>query len=685
MDACVVIDVSAGMREWAVAVRTAMASVSRMTPPDTRIAVVTYCAQPEPDVLTDFTSNRSTVSKVLSRIEIQPEAGETGQRLAMCYALSPTRLGWRAPEDARGGVVLHFTATSPRTDGAALRAERELAWGEAGVSDWIDIGRAFSRSGVVVHTFLFRGPGFGRDVCWQAAMAALTSSDGVILAGKSAREIEKTVARLMDGRAPCGGSRARMCAEAIERLSETSCEENAGRLLGDVSSIRVDGPDNDARVAVASFAGLVRSDATNRRLAMNVGALEAELRESHAWLRKEVSEALTGAEGEGETAYDSISASTLRESCADFASRECSDLPDMFSATAMIVFGPAICAPLTANSRPAKKSFNFQTGFGIRVSAVRAGYQISYGRFLDYLEAKKRSWRSCTLDDLRCGVDDLVLRSDGQITGVLPVVADGSALARRVYAALARTPWANAVAWHSTCRHVCYPPHACLGLLCASMWAGCADASVPESTLARIRESISYFKAPARGCGELPRAIAFAALSGDRDGQGLTRACAALRWRRTDRVVAGVVRLRRAMGLPGLEDAEAALAACFPKGRENPPPRPAPPPCGLHPGTKPFDRALMRVLRGARRAMGLPMTGEAMEKFTLDDPDAIPESAELSAGIALIREHGPAVFVYTREGEWLATALGRMTRIRENRGGRIVHAWRRQEDTTSSS
>lgn len=699
MDACALVDVSRSMAEWIPTIAAALGCLSKRMPLDARLAVVVYSGTHDVHRLADFTSDHRVVASCLKRLRAADDGTPaTAQHAALSIVLSPSGLRWR-PQC--GGTVFHFTNAMPRsgdvttTDPEQLSAERASVLRETGrEADWIDIGRAYARSGVVVQPFLFKGAHFAACVCWHAVMASLTSSDGAAIASKNARDIENRMACMMDGRRPISGSWARLSGEAAERLTETSCEANAGRLLTDLGSVRIDGSDNDARVAIEpAFAGLTRSDATNKRMRRSLYSLEEELRESHAWLKIDIGKILahTSEERDREEAFDAISASTLRESCVEFLETDLSGgtLLDMFTATAMLAFGPAISAPLSSvqSSFSGNKAYNFQTAFGVVVRAVRPGYQTSYGRFLEYLESKRSGkWTRSTLPDLREGVDDLVIRSDGQITGILPVVADDGDLAARVYAAMARTPWLNAIAWHSVCRHVVYPPHACVGLLGASLWSGCLDDAVQDSTLARIAKSVRCFQEPLASGDDLPRAVIRAVNRGG-DCAELLRAGSSYARRLSvcaeEAVLKALNRLRRITGLEPVFYYPVTHRTTK-KPRQSSSVAHCPTSDGLpQMGTKRFNRALVDALHDSRRVKGLPMTGNSLETFEMSASDLADHSS--SSGRALVAKHGTAVFRFESTGNWLAVRLGRMRRYPENRGGRIVHVWRDDQDATTSS
>lgn len=737
MDACVLVDVSPSMSGWLPFVSTAVRALSRRMPLDARIAVVRYWDLTV-EALVDFSSDQRAISHGLQDLREGSVADArcgpaSSQHLALSRVLSPTGLRWRPAEgrSRSGGVVFHFTNAMPRFRAAStidvtlLEAERELVTDATGrPPDWIEIGRSYARSGVVVQPFVFKSAHFGASVCWHAVMASLTCSDGVAIASKNVKDIENRMACMMDGRRPRAGAWARLSGEAAERLTETSCEENAGSLLTDTGSVRIDGPDNDARVAVhSSFVGLARSDATSRRFRPSLPEFEIELRESHAWLRKEIESILSSVPAGDDEAFDAISASTLRESCVEFLESECAcdcELTEMFSAMAMLAFGPAICAPLTSDSSGGQKSFNYQSGFGVIVKAVRPGYQTSYGWFLEYLNSKKKAsdWRNSTLSDLRDGVDDLVLRSGGQITGVLPIIADDSDLASRIYEAMVKTPWMNAVAWHSVCRHVMYPPHACVGLLGASLWAGCLDSAVQDSTLSRIARSLSFFREPGANRTsrpELSRVVVRAVFDKSESGFDpieLFRAGTEHAVRTSSRftssvkvygdVVKAVFRLRRTLGLAPIPNEFDFIATAYPLSasvasaisravtskcddgdRSYPGEK-----CLPQMGTKRFNRALICALHCARRLKGLPMTGNTLETFCVSKDDIASACADARANIgrALIQRHGNAYFRFGDDGEWLAVRLGNgMQRYPENRGGRVVHVWIDQRTSSATS
>jgi len=270
------------------------------------------------------------------------------------------------------------------------------------------------------------------------------------------------------------------------------------------------------------------------------------------------------------------------------------------------------------------------------------------------------------------------------------VVADDGELAARVYAAMARTPWLNAVAWHSVCRHVVYPPHACVGLLGASLWSGCLDDAVQDSTLARIAKSVRCFQEPLASGDDLPRAVIRAVHRGG-DCAELLRAGTAYARRLSvcsgEAVLKALNRLRRILGKEPIF--YSPVVSLTPRAIKTPrqlsPVEQSPSRDKLpRMGTKRFNRALVDALHATRRVKGLPMTGNSLETFELSESD-LADDPRISSGRALVAKHGTAVFRFEATGNWLAVRLGRMGRYPENRGGRIVHVWRDDDQAATTS
>jgi hypothetical protein len=729
MDAVILVNSSCAMRPRMSEISTALRKTAAVLSPGVRVAIVCYTDVtddiPVRTVL-DFCDDPVEIDRAASRLACREAAGGAraqSQHLALTTLLSPSALSWRAP-DAVSAVVLHFTDTGPHSAVSSEVAPEPLAQERAAVlletgrpADWLALGRALYRASVRVFCFLFPGPRFAEAAPWHAAMAELTGADGVVVPG-GVWELSRRVAGLLDGVTVYEGSRVRLCAEAAERLHETPDEPNARHILCDVSGLRVDGPDKDIRVALSTaFRGLVRHDADNARSFYAPSAQESCLRRGHAELVEAVGKALADnpQTAEEEDVCDVVTSATYREMCEEFCGRSPGpSLSGLFDAVAGIVVGPAICAPFTSKTG----KFNYQTSFGVRVRAVRTGYRMSYASFLEYARSKRcGAADSACRASLRRGVDDLVLRKDGDITGILPQIAEDAPLARAVFKALARTAWLDAVAWHSACRHVFPPPHACLGLLASAFWGACCDDALPVSCLELMAESVMQLP-PARAVPGSEACKHAAALLRTREFGPLIKAavrerCAGIPKGRAafladsrtgtyyrpsshaaacDGVRRAVLRLASVRGLVPPCDLEESVArevfvrlfdgaetvteAARKYGEVGAPARP-PPSTGRSTlptlGTARFNRRLSRLAVDFRRAGGKAITGRRGEVFVVR-PEDLTEDDE-SPGARLVRANGEAEFSFV-EGVWTPTRLGRVVREAEDRGGRTVYVWK---------
>eukprot|EP00873_Tetraselmis_striata_P033747 jgi/Tetstr1/454011/TSEL_040930.t1 len=751
MDAVALLDASSSMRRHRTAITATMQRVAARMPPGARLAVVCY---PDPDasdeqpvrLMQDFTSDPCAVAAAVRAVRYRDDGDAPGaQRLAIAKLLSPCFLAWRPPAEARG-VVLHFTDAMPRAEGDPLSDQRLAAHernavrlGAGFTADWIALGRALSRGDVAVHTVLFPGEHFARAAPWHAVMAALTGAAGVYAARRDSHGMAKRLSSIVDGRAPADGAQVRLSAEAMDRLWETPDERNASNLLTDGAGLRVDGSDMDARVALApAFLGLVRSDASNRRCPYRPDYLEHALRAGHAALLAGLSRALAdNQDGGDEEPCDVVTSMTFRELCVEFCRRAragtARPLADLLMDVATVVVGPAICAPFTSAASGGR--YNYQSSFSLRVRAVRQGYRMSYASFLAYCGSKRDGrWQADRVEDLRRGVDDLVLRADGDITGILPVVPGPSRLARRAFALLAATPWLDAIAWHSACRHVFPPPHACAGLVAAALWCGAGDPRVTDDTMHAMVDTARRVApvpqpAPDGEVGKHVAAAAQAEAGAPWDWAGLAAAgtrqkCARLPRSARGRagylsglhagryhapashaavvseVDAAVRRVAAAAGLPppasagvralaarellralfGVDTHEALCGEhARPRGALAAEAAAFTPPAGSLPrrtlptmGTPRFNRRLAELARAFRRARGMPDTGEPGERMRVAAADVPPDDP--SPGAAVLRGSGSAEFVYA-DGGWTPVRLGGCVRAVCTRGGREVRAW----------
>lgn len=755
MDAVVLLDVSSSMREHMPVVKTAVKSVCKRMTKGVRLAVVCYsdvCDETPVVLMNDFTDNPNKILSSIDGITYQ-NGGDVAesQHLAMCKLLSPSYLSWRSPNESQA-CVLHFTDTLPHSDDDPMSdpqlvaQERSIVSLETGyVCDWIEIGRCMDRAGVTVHGFLFKSEQFAKAAPWQAVMASLTGSCGVSVCSRDSHGLSKHIASILDGRPYLEGSTIRLTSDAVERLYDTPDEKNARHLLTDLDGIRIDGPDRDSRIALSkAFEGLVRHDATNSRCSMNPSSYECALRRSYYDLKKRVSEALErypeSEESEEDRTTDTIAMMTLRELCADFVSSndvdEATPLLNMFKDVSKLVLGPTMCCPFTSVSG----RYNYQSSFTVFVRAVRQGYGLCYSSFLDYFAIKRKgSWSASSRGELRHGVEDLVLRNEGDITGVLPMIPDNTPLAEHVFRLLSHTPWLNAIAWHSVCRHVFPPPHACLGLLCGALWCGAGDEKVSEKTMRLITRSIGCLN-PARSTNgtEMSRCVLDMVTSKTPDVKSFVRSAVTQKVKKIPCVNKGILGYEadtkngryyvptqhgawmneiRLSVLRLLDFVEIDVPDCLDSWIEseflfgmfgvrsymdlennaNPDstgnstegkPRNKDSPIKVSGrtlptmGTSRFNKSLTQAAITSRRVKGLLITGRPDEKIVLTRRD-IPDD-DASSGAELIRQHGIAEFAFV-DGRWLPLRLGESVRIPELRSGRLVYKWHTPHQITSSS
>lgn len=349
--------------------------------------------------------------------------------------------------------MAHFTSCAPeRWDGDDQR-------------DWVHLALSMRNAHVHVHTVLFETPGGGRNLAaaYHNVMSAITDSPYPCLGVAIPETLGAHLAAISDGR------------RSAERLPSIRVPEDMFerfRLAGMESAI------SDVLFSVAEddegippeIRGLVRLDAVGSRSARE---WTSELKVSAVALRESLAETILHIRDE-DPPVDCVSSSGLDELLEEFVSEPLPDFPELFWSVAKIVVGIPIHAPFASKTG----KFNYQSAYGALIQAVREGYTVSYGSFSDYYEFK--AGRVTTRRDLRRGVDDFVLRDQGQVTGVLPVAS--SPLSSAVIRQMAATPWLDAVTWHSLCRHFIPPPNAAGGVLACALWTAigsgtCSDAN----------------------------------------------------------------------------------------------------------------------------------------------------------------------------------------------------------------
>lgn len=396
-----------------------------------------------------------------------------------------------------------------------VSAARPPADAEGGGPDWLRCGRRLRRAGVEVWGVVEAGAGL---YCapYFACMAHLTL--GGVVSSPRSRSVGGDVLAVIRGSPPASAVRLRP--DHAARLDETADEGNAGYLLSAVTGLLIDGIDT-GRISVApEFRGLVRCDADNARARLGTvpSVVEAALRDSYSRLRREVDGALgsvpeEAADGE---VVDVVTMAGIRTLCRRFVESRVdpygSSLAELFYSVSGIVVGPAMCCPFTR--RPGGRGHNYQSPSSLKIRAVMPGYTISYASFMGYERSAGGAsppGRCARREDLCSGVPDLLMRSrEFDVTGVLPLLADGSALHRAVMSSLGATGWLDAVAWHSACRHILSPPDACAGMLRAAAAAmGSAAMGVRLAATAEVvggRPRAARRNSP-RACEECTRGV----------------------------------------------------------------------------------------------------------------------------------------------------------------------------------
>lgn len=389
---------------------------------------------------------------------------------------------------------------------------------------------------------------------------------------------------------------------------------------------------------------------------------ENSLRESYADLRAHVAAALS--EADDGHAVDAICLSSYRELCTDFVSSDgARGIGDMFIEVGKLVMGPGIHCPFTRE----KGGFNYQSAFSVKVRSVRQGYLMCYTSFLEYAESKSGGWAASSRCGLAAGVDDVLMRGEAEITGILPVIPDDTALAGLVYRRLAMTPWLNAIAWHSVCRHIVAPPNACLGLLCGALWCAASE-GVSDTHMMRMARSLRALPASRlHREWEISGHVLNVALSGGEDDwAGLYRSAERLR-RPSGRCA--FIRLGRALSRDVPSGLVSGACPSEPKVhkayRRRRPSVPSAVPAKL-------SRRLSQCAVRARQVSGASVTGGPGERMVIHGADV--SGSDSSAGANVIRSSGEVEFAFL-DGRWMPIRIGSMTVSKQYRGGREVYTW----------
>ena len=443
----------------------------------------------------DFTGDREALREAARTKLSLSGGGDNAEAQYTAFAMAARMEGW----GQEGGLVVHITDAPPHTleaerSGASSDRGREMrqyaARAELGglAYDWFAIARALAARRVMACTFLVGAS--SREVClpYYLAMAHATGAPGVFLVPSTATDaLAKQVmalVRAVTQAAEAGAVEAETAAGVQLAVADAAYKQRALELdteyggtwsQSQMSLYRGSQLSDPVQVATAlsdSFAGLTRADGAVKRFAASEGGAveyEAKLRAAAARLRVELAEALAACPPEAgvEEPVCALSAATQRELVQEFVEdagfdADAEDLTALFVRMASLMVG----APMHAPFRGGK--FNFEDAWVVVIERLSASHVVCYQALLDYLAAVAGGWKAADRAGLaRSSAPDLVLRSEGEVTGVLPLPGPG-AFGAAVFAALARTPWLAALLWHSVCRHALPPPNVGAGVL------GCA-------------------------------------------------------------------------------------------------------------------------------------------------------------------------------------------------------------------
>lgn len=566
---------------------------------------------------------------------------------AQRYALtcSMNLLAWRRDSTK---FIFHITDAAPHHDNTHTNEEQYEIEKRAIENlrfspDWLAICRNLNRMRIGVHTFLIKDDSFLSATPYHAAMGALTSVQGVYVVERDWNSVFKQIQAVLTNVVAQYLPVVRFSGASIDRLHETPDEQNAGELLSNCWELRADRPSIDVSITLSkTFKDLVRLDAKNKRFRSTPRKYEMRLRESAQKIR----DRLKNAPRDSDT-IDSISASTLSEAVDEFCSSELpEDMTELFMAMSSLVMGPTFFSPYGSK----KGRFNYESSFGVRVFAVRTGYRLSYNGFLDYDQIKRGANTYRNRRYLHQGIDDLVLRSDGKITGVLPVLSDDSVLAKEVYSSLASSPWLDAITWHSVCRHVFPPPKATTGFLANALLCAAFDSTVGQDTLRLIVDSIRIIGdklTPGSSPAETVASVCFS-----RTWENTTEAVYAYRKNASgEEVKKAVERIASATGHSVVfDESEDRSFEHVTSSRISTP---------IINNVKKTERRLVKIAT----------------KLLISEPDSVeitltPDVTE----DATVKLFGKAVVGYV-DNKWSLVSLGESTKVWESRGGRMLKRW----------
>lgn len=534
-----VVDVSASMNNTIAAVKQNITAVTNSLPFGSQCAVLVYsdvCDSYTYKVITDFTGVEGTneFSALVEKISLLG-GGDSAEAQYTAFAASITDLKW--PRNGGGNLIVHITDAAPHTKEAESnyqsknraaeqkQFEASFSFRSFGLTyDLTNIADHLRELNIRVVTLCVGGD---NPTVYHPylLMAVRTDFPGFFKVGNSTKQIADQILLIVSwiNQASAGG--AIEVTEGVAMIVPVD-EEQRLKLLTAVTDDGVAGGCNvkilNQALQIADalstcFSGLVRSDGAVKRFIKKECSPEeydAKLRTSATDLQKTLGSLLTTTEGTGPEC--ALTLLTLRDVVIKFVETKDigvgdKDLKRLFLNMSSLVFGHPMSLPHSGGK------FNFEDAWDLHVKSVKGSHFVNNQAFLDYYTAVAGDWKVESKDQMK-EIDDIF--REGANTGVLPCT-DGSKLCDEVLSALARTPWLEAITWHSVCHHALAVPHAVPGTL------ACALRCVLNRCVDKVvKNGSSLKKNPLTALSSLDRTLVSQLV---RTVQLLPKACAPLR------------------------------------------------------------------------------------------------------------------------------------------------------------
>eukprot|EP00462_Mataza_sp_D1_P001321 CAMPEP_0175089074 /NCGR_PEP_ID=MMETSP0086_2-20121207/593_1 /TAXON_ID=136419 /ORGANISM="Unknown Unknown, Strain D1" /LENGTH=1146 /DNA_ID=CAMNT_0016361561 /DNA_START=53 /DNA_END=3493 /DNA_ORIENTATION=- len=481
------VDVSGSMSCTIQAVKQTVIDVVLSLRPGSQVAVVAYSDVLDKwicKVVSDFTGveNHRELRDKVSELSV---LGGSDAAEAQYTAFATLLAGLEWPKDG-GRLVVHLTDAAPHTLMAELKGSSRLRNKEqklfennpefqrCGLTyDLTNMADNFKANNIFVVNLVI---GYGFEVPPEVQhayllMAVRTQFPGFFCVKNSTDSIARQILMVVTWVNQAGQNETldvqqgvtMIVPDANTKFDLQTCRDD--HQTAECKSSALSDSYQISALLTDAFANLIRNDGTVKRFLKKEWSpeeYEARLRSSAKSLQCVLAGVLSETPGSGPEC--ALTLTTLREAVQAFVDAsdfgvDDKDLKRLFLTMSSLVFGHPMALPHTGGK------FNFEDAWDLHFKSVKGSHFVNNQAFLDYYAATKGDWKVGSLEEIKA-VDDIFRQ--GQNTGVLPCT-DGSALADAVIAALAQTPWLEALTWHSVCHHALAVPSAVPGTLSCAL------------------------------------------------------------------------------------------------------------------------------------------------------------------------------------------------------------------------